>query len=64
MPRGALSVVLTFAIKNEFSFEPDLIYIERERERERDTRNFGYKLKFQCEREDSRERATWHIHSE
>ena len=34
------------------------IYIERER------RNFNCKLKFHCEHEDSRERATCHIHSE
>ena len=42
MPRGALSTVLTFTMKTEFSFELDpiyiyiyiYIYIERERERE------------------------------
>ena len=27
MRRGALSVVLTFTMKDEFTFEPDLIYI-------------------------------------
>ena len=39
MSRGALSVVLTFTMKDEFTFESDhiYIYIYRERERERES---------------------------